>query len=81
MTLSESRVSKTFIIRSPFVVVNKTGRSYMLRIEKPEKTQALAPGESYALSPEELGGKIRFATIDDFEAETDTEKTGNFGDF
>ena len=53
----------------------------MLRIEKPEKTQALAPGESYALSPEELGGKIRFATIDDFEAETDTEKTGNFGDF
>lgn len=72
MTMSESKVSKTFIIRSPFIIMNQTKKSYMLKIETATmdgaqaKTHSLAPGEGYPLSPEELRGKIRFATLDDY---------------
>lgn len=83
MALSESRISKTFVIRSPFIIVNKTNVSYMLRIDTIKKTTALAPGESYALNHDELKSKIRFARLDDFEADAADEKgkKGSDGSF
>lgn len=68
MTICESRISKTFVLRQPFIVQNHTSQSYMLRIELGDdiRTQSLAPGEHYPLSHEDLQAKIRFAWLDDY---------------
>jgi hypothetical protein len=70
MSPSASEVRKTFVLRSPFVIYNKTESTYMLKIVKhqtsEEKVLKLAPGEGYPLSLSELRAKIMLCTGQDF---------------
>ena len=48
----------------------------MIRIELNDvvRTQSLAPGEHYPLSHEDLQAKIRFAWLDDYQAQGDCDE-------
>lgn len=70
MSMSKSKVRKTFTLRSPFIIFNKTESTYMLKIIKyqssEEKIMQIAPGEGYPLSHQELRCKIMFSTYQDY---------------
>jgi len=54
MSMSKSKVRKTFTLRNPFIIFNKTESTYMLKIIKyqssEEKILQITPGEGYPLS-------------------------------
>ena len=68
--MEASKVKKTFILRSPFIIYNKTESIYMLKIIKYQSSEEtimqLAPGEGYPLSHQELNCKIMFSTSKDY---------------
>lgn len=63
--MGASKVRKTFTIRSPFIIFNKTDTIYMLKIVRhgsnDERIMKLAPGDGYPLSHSEIKSKIMFA--------------------
>ena len=70
MCSGATQVEKTFTLRSPFIIFNKTDSAYMLKIVKyqsnDEKISRLAAGEGYPLSHQELKSKIMFSTELDY---------------
>lgn len=70
MSMGASKIKKTFTLRSPFIIFNKTTRIYMLKIIKYQSSEAkvlqIAPGEGYPLSQQELRCKILLSTYDDY---------------
>jgi len=73
MVMTESNVRKTFMMRSPFIIYNKTSSTYMLKIAKSSKTKEeekvlqISPGDGYPLSHLELLSKIMFSTYKDYQ--------------
>ena len=70
MSMSASKVRKTFVLRSPFIIFNKTDSTFMVKIIKhqssDEKVMQVAPGEGYPLSHSELKCKIMLSTYQDY---------------
>jgi len=70
MNMEASKIRKTFVLRSPFIIFNKTESTYMLKIIKyqssEEKIMQIAPGDGYPLSHQELKCKIMFSTYQDY---------------
>ena len=70
--MTDSNVRKTFILRSPFIIYNKTSIVYMLKIaassrtKQKEKIIQIMPGEGYPLSHLDLLAKIMFTTYKDY---------------
>ena len=58
-------LEKTFLIRSPFIIFNKTNQDYLVNIimpqSKEERVRVLKPGEGYPLSSSELAAKVKIA--------------------
>lgn len=64
------KVEKSFTLRSPFIIFNRTENTYMLKIIKyqsnDEKIIKLEPEEGYPLSYYEIKSKIMFSTLTDY---------------
>ena len=70
MSTGVNKVEKSFTLRSPFIIFNRTENSYMLKIIKyqsnEEKVLELEPEEGYPLSYHEMKSKVMFTTLKDF---------------
>jgi len=80
MSAKASQHRKTFILRSPFIVFNKTDSTFMIKIIRHQSTEErvlkLKPGEGYPLSHSELRAKILLSSAEDyFEALANPEST------
>jgi hypothetical protein len=70
MSMAASKVRRTVVLRSPFIIYNKTESTYMLRIIKYQSSDEtilqMAPGETYPLSHSELRAKIMLSAASDY---------------
>lgn len=70
MRREENKVEKTFLMRNPFIIYNKTDSTYMLKIIKyqssEEKVMILDAGQGYPLAHNELKSSIMFSTYADY---------------
>ncbi len=71
MSIDAGNVGKTFTLRNPFIIFNKTETKYFLKIIKYQSNESkiipLEPEEGYPLSCHEFKSKIMFATACDYE--------------
>ena len=70
MCVAASKVRRTIVLRSPFIIFNKTESVYMLKMVRYQTSEEIilkiAPGGSYPLSHSELKAKISLALASDY---------------